>query len=300
MSLFPAKCLAIVFTLLLPRTSSSEATYDPRLLALVPPGSQNVAGLNPAPPNNWHARFLLITRRNAMDMEDFLALSGGDASRVLHHVVLAAEAAIPGRPEQHSLLASGHFDQARIYQSAIEAGAASLDYRGLGVVAINPLPRERNEMDEIRWLAVVDSSLLLFGSAASVQLELDRKLIPGTVDPELARMVTGLRRDDDAWSVVFSVRKEPAIRSLLTALNPELARVAAEGTLRFGIHYGRMIEFEYAVEPSLDSGDQGVSDLVGSFEPSKGPASFSLFASPQIDRTNGVIRRKSESFKRPL
>ena len=72
------RSLIIVFVLLLRSAPVRPVTPDQKLLRLVPPDTQVLAGINPAPPGNRHNRFVLITRENLKDMDDFKSLSGGD------------------------------------------------------------------------------------------------------------------------------------------------------------------------------------------------------------------------------
>jgi hypothetical protein len=276
MSLSPIeRTLAIALILLSCRPPARAVSPDPKLLALVPPDTQMLAGINPAPPGNRHGRFVLITGKSAKDMDDFRSLSGSDPSRLVRQVLFAAKSGEPSAPEEHSLLVSGHFDQARIYRSAIDGGGTSTDYRGFLVVEIKPFPRDHGRVEEVRWLVVLDSSVLLFGTIASVREELDQQLAPGTPDPRLVRMLAALRSDDDAWSIVLGA-KSGGIREALIALNPDLAKLADGRVLRLGIHYAHSVEFEYAVDPSSQSPPTPASQ---SAQPVSPEGSFSLLSS---------------------
>src|SRR5215469_12141974 len=279
MSLSPTRRILVVALVLLLRSAPVRAvTPDPKLLGLVPRETQILCGIKPAPPGNRHGRFVLITPKNAKDMQDFRSLSGSDATRQIYEVLFASKSGDPGDPEEHSLLVSGHFDQARIYRSAIDGGGTSKDYRGFRVVAIKPFARNQDGMDEVRWLAVLDSSVLVLGTVASVMEELDQRLNPAAPDPRLMQMLGALRRDDDAWSVVLGA-KNSGIREALTALSPDLAKLADAKVLRLGIRYAHSVEFEYAIDPSPASDKPAASDSAVSPEDGPMPGSFSLLPS---------------------
>jgi hypothetical protein len=116
------------------------------------------------------------------------------------------------------------------------------------VLVVQPFARERSEFNEVRWLTILDSSILLFGSIVSVQQELDRHLDQSPVDPHLLARLARLRRDDHSWNVLSLLTWTSHIRDALAAIDPKLAEVLKDGdTLQFGIHYGRQVEFEYEV-----------------------------------------------------
>jgi hypothetical protein len=134
------------------------ASPDPKLLSLVPPGTQIVAGMTNQVPHGRPDGFLLVGQSNAVDRSDFLSLVGVDDSRIIHQIIFAAGGADPSTSGEHSLLVSGHFDQKRIFRAAVENGARLSD-------------------------SVIDSTVAVFGTISSVQQELDRQLAGSAVPP---------------------------------------------------------------------------------------------------------------------
>jgi hypothetical protein len=220
---------------------------DARLLSLVPPNAQVVAGMTPPASNKQQpGNFLLITRNNVDDLADFLGLSGVDDKRVIHQVILVASEKEPGLFAEHSLLASGSFDQARIFKAAMENGANSGEYRGTPVLSLQPFSRDRGTLSVGRWLAVLDSSVVLFGTVASVRQEIDRHFERSEADPLLTQRLARLRRDDETWSVISGSVQNDDIRQALGSLSPDLVNIALEKcNFQIGIHYGTHIRFEY-------------------------------------------------------
>jgi hypothetical protein len=169
----------VLLTALLPFfavASTSAVTPDPKLLSLVPPIAQIVAGMNAPSVSGQPDSFLLITYNNTVDLRDFFALSGVDDLRVIQQIMMVAAEDRTSSLAEHSLLASGHFDQRRIFKAAAQNGATFNDFKGIRVLVVPPFGRDHATFREVRWLAVIDSSIALFGTIASVQRELDRHL----------------------------------------------------------------------------------------------------------------------------
>jgi hypothetical protein len=240
---------------------SSAATGDQKLLSLIPPGAQAVARIS-SRSSAIMGHYVLTSRNNGINYNDFLALTGADSTRVVHELIYVVAGDSSGMLNEHnSLLASGNFDRNRIYRSALSGGASVTRYRGLPVLVVQPFARERSEFNEVRWLAIPESSILLFGSIASVQLELDRHLDRSPADPRLVARLSRLRRDNNSWCVLSLLTWTPDIRDSLAALNPKLTELLKDGdTLQFGTHYGRQIEFEYEITTPSTEGTRRISD----------------------------------------
>jgi hypothetical protein len=271
----------------------SAAPVDQKLLSLIPPAAQIVARIS-APTNaSDTSNFLIITHNNRRDLGDFFALSGADSTRSIHEVILAA-AENAGQLSEHSLLASGNFDRERIYRSAMDNGSSIAHYRALSVLVVQAFVRERSEFSEVRWLAIPEPDVLLFGSIVSVQQELDRYLIRASIDPRLAARLSRLRRDDATWCLLSLSAWSPEIRSALAVINSELAAGLKDGdAFQFGIHYGSHVEFEYEIKTNSSVAARSISDtltqsLVG---PEKGLALLPpLDMSTDNNTVRGIIK----------
>lgn len=263
---------------------------DQKLLSLVPPGALTVSRISAPSGQGTTSSIVLTTHDNGIDLNDFLALAGADSNLSIHEVIFAATADNAGKLSEHSLLAGGNFDRGRIYRSALDNGASLSRYRGISVLVVQPFARECNEFSEVRWLAIPDSDVLLFGSIVSVQQELDRHLARSTADPRLVARLARLRRDDETWSVLSLPAWSPEIQDALAGIDPELATGLKDGdTFQFGIHYGRHVEFEYEITTNSSAATRSISDtlaqsLVG---PEKGLALL-----PPIDMStdNNTVR----------
>jgi hypothetical protein len=233
----------------------ATASPDPRILSLVPPGAQLVAGISASTIQGQPENFVLMTPNNWVDLQDFYALTGADNSRTIHQIVFMEVANKDGQPNEHSLLVSGHFDQPHVFKSAVGGGAAVTNYGGIPVLEIQPFARERRTVKGVRWLAVLNSTVLLFGSIATTQTELNRYLLQRHADESLLNRLDRLHSKDQTWCLLSatvqtlpSLARGLEIHDVLAKLSPELAEFAQSGSeLEFGVHYGRRVDFEYEV-----------------------------------------------------
>lgn len=272
--------------------SMSAVTPDAKLLSLVPPAAHVVAGMSAPMHGGQPSSFLLITHNNLVDLNDFIALSGADGSRVLEQVIMISSEGLRGATAEHSLLASGHFDQALVLRSAYRSGggANATEYRGIPILAIQPFARERGTFNDVRWLAMMDSNLALFGTIASVQQELDRYLARSVADPSLVRKLARLRRDDATWCVTTLPDHNNEIQSAFETIDSRLADILRGGdTIQFGIHYGRQVDIEYEVGMTSSPGPEAVSStLVESLKPL--PHGSSVLPAADLSTVDGGVR----------
>ena len=231
----------------------SAAPADPRLLALVPPGTQLVAGESNRTPAKGPNGFLLMGRNTLIDRRDFISLAAVDVSMSIRQIIFASGGSGPSTRGEHSILLSGHFDQAHIFRAAVENGATVSEYKGFQVLVQHPFERELGTFKDVRWLAVIDSSVALFGTRFSVQQELDRYVAGSAVDPSLMQKLSRLRSDDATWSIVETMDASDELEHAFGSLDPGLANLIHDrDSFQFGIRYGSRVEVEYEVRvPSV-------------------------------------------------
>jgi hypothetical protein len=289
------RSVAMLFFLLISVEMLSAAPPDVKLLSLVPPGARIVAGVANRPSPGKPGSFLLMTRKNVVDRNDFISLAGVDDSLIIHQMIFEAGGSDTSTMEEHSLLASGHFDQARIFKAAVENGATVSEFKGFRILIQHPFERELGTFKDVRWLTVIDSNVAVFGTRVSVQQELERHLAKSAADPSLMQKLERLRRDDATWSVLDMFKFDDEIEHALGSLDPMLAELAHAGTsFLFGVRYGRKIEVEYeGTVPSSKSAqtiaNSSVESLIaGNLE------SSSLLPHPDLtaerDSVRGVIK----------
>jgi hypothetical protein len=226
----------------------SAAPADHKLLSLVPPGTQLLAGVCSRTPAGRPDGFLVAARKNLIDRRDFTSLAGVDDSMVIRQMIFAAGGSDPSTWEEHSILVSGRFDQARIFKAAVSNGATVTEFKGFRVLVQQPFERELGSFKDVRWLAVIDSRVALFGTRFSVQQELDRYLDRSAVDPLLMQKVSRLRPDDATWSVLGRFDVDDELERAFGSLDPVLANLLHDrNSFQFGVRYRRKVEVEYEV-----------------------------------------------------
>jgi hypothetical protein len=150
---------------------------------------------------------------------------------------------------------SGHFDQTRIFKAALENGASVSEFSGIRVLVQRPLARELGTFKDVRWLALIDSTVALFGTISSVQQELSRHLAGSAVDPSLMQKLTRLRRDDATWSILGTVKHNDQVKRALSSLDPTLANLVHDGdSVQFGVRRPISRESRIQAPPSVSLG----------------------------------------------
>jgi hypothetical protein len=241
----------------------SAAPVDPKLLSLVPPGTQLVAGVSYQTPTGHLESLLVMGPDNLLDRCDFISLAGVDDSKVIRQMIFADGGSAPSTLGEHSILVSGRFDQTRIFKAAVSNGATVTEFRGFRVLVQQPFERELGTFKDVRWLVVIDSKMALFGTRFSIQQELDRYLDGSAVDPLLMQKVSRLRPDDATWSVVLGVfNADDELEQVFRSLDPALANLIHDRKpFQFGIRYGRKVEVEYEVSLPSGASAQSISNF---------------------------------------
>lgn len=238
-----AKSLLLLFVLLNTALAASSLPSDFRLIQMVPPDSQVIASVLRPTPGGQPGNLLFVTEYNKIDIEDFFALTGADTSRMIHQVVFVAALGVDGALSEHSLLVSGHFNRNVIFRFAQNGSPITESYRGQAVLLVPPFTRERSRFTQLRWLAILNSDIAIFGTPESVQSELDRQIANSRPDPGLIERLSHLGPRDQTWCLLPAPSVGGAIERVLNNLDPRLAAVAAEGgSMQYGVHFGRRIE----------------------------------------------------------
>ena len=233
---------------------------DPRLVQMVPPGNPIVAGVRSTSGSDLPRNYLMITQDNRVDLDDFLALTGMDPSRIIREVIfVGGDLAASGR--EHSLLISGVFGRGAILKYADGVRARTAEYRGIPVLAVWPFEREREYIKSRRWLAILESNIAVFGTEASVQCELDRYLDGSRADSALVEKLDRLSKKDVSWSVVAIPLSGELLKRVFGLLDPEMGKaVEAGGVFQLGFQFGRQVTVEYeltTVPASLSASSDG-------------------------------------------
>ena len=102
---------------------------------------------------------------------------------------------------------------------------------GLLAVGFSPIVRliERQSVLPIgtrrfpRWLAILDSSVVLFGTPASAREEIDRYVNRNAPDPWLTQKLARMHSDNETWCVVENVALNGEAQRALSRLDTALA-----------------------------------------------------------------------------
>jgi hypothetical protein len=284
---------AFVLTSVAVRGSASP--QKSKLLALVPEEAQIVAGIEDPHNPASRGRLLLVTHSSNLDFNDWIAITGADPHRQTDEVIEVAASSAEGELHEHLLLVAGQFDRERIFRGALENGASMGEYRGQGVLVVEPFARERLEMNALRWMVILNGRTTIFGSPVLVRQALDHYLNQSGPDPLLLKRLGQLHADVNSWNVL-----------MMSA--PMLARHVAPGQLHaawthildgadeltIGIHYGSVDRVDFAVH-AVSS--QSVSDLAGFLaEPRIVPAALATGMRPRLQNLSIMQRRVCGSF----
>ena len=149
--------------------SCMASPSNSKLLWLVPPGAQIVAGFENYHEENHHGQLLLTTRNNRLDLADWQAISGVDHKRAVEEVIEVAASSVGGELPEHLLLVAGRFDRDAIFRSLRLNGARETEYNGATVILVEPFAREKGLMVGTRWLVFLGDQLAMFGTPAMVR-----------------------------------------------------------------------------------------------------------------------------------
>jgi hypothetical protein len=219
-----------------------------KLLALVPDGAQIVAGIEDPHSPTSSGRLLLVTHSCNLDFNDWVAMASVDPHREADEVIEVATSSSAGELKEHLVLVAGRFDREHIFRAAFKNGALLAEYRGQGLLVVQPFARERQEMNDSRWMAILDDRITIFGAPELVRQALDRYMSASGPDPMLVKRLRQIHPDVNSWDV-------------LVMSGPMLARHVDPGQLHgpwnhildgadeltVGIHYGSTDRIDFAV-----------------------------------------------------
>ncbi len=178
-----------------------------KLLPLVPAGAQIVAGFQDLHGPAASGRVLLTTHNNRLDLDDWIALTGVDTTKVFDEVIEVAMSSDTVELREHLLLVAGHFDRARIFKSAEQNGAPRVSYHGETALLIKPYSRELGDMTDMRWLMILNDRTAIFGTPGMVRLAMQRYDSHYLPDPALVERLARLRSDVTSWNVFLPLSK---------------------------------------------------------------------------------------------
>lgn len=274
-----------------------------KLLWLVPPGAQIVAGFENYKDEHHHGQLLLTTRNNRLDLTDWQSIAGVDHERAFREIIEVASSPLGGQLPEHLLMVAGRFDQGTIFRSLRLHGATETQYLGQSAMLIEPFPRERGIMIGTRWLVILDNSLALFGTPASVIAAMNRYVQRANVDMVLRERLSQLPLDVSSWNVLSSLPKAPTQYIAPQASNPWSRVLAGANVLIVGARFGAKIHVHFALHANQDRGAEFFEQKTASFAEVFAPEHTGSSRPPRLagvergpDRIQGSIQLSRKQF----
>ena len=236
------QALALTFVSL-----AAASQIDYKLLALVPPGAEIVAGFENHPDPHHHGQLLLTTHADRLDLEDFIAITGADPQRGFDEVVeVAASPAGEGNLSEHLLLVEGRFDTGHIFKAAETNGSSREQIAGHTVMVIKPFSREKGDMIDTRWLAILQNRIGLFGTPCIILRALERYATHVDIDMALRERLSGLRHDVSSWNILVQP-SNPRRKILLRQGNPWAPLLDDAKVLMVGTRFGPKVRVDFSM-----------------------------------------------------
>ena len=274
-----------------------------RLLWLVPPGAQIVAGFENYKDERHHGQLLLTTRNNRLDLADWQAIAGVDHRRSFQEVIEVASSPQGGQLPEHLLLVAGRFDREKIFQSLRRMGAKETLHQGQSAMLIEPFPRERGLMIGTRWLIILDDSVALFGTPPAVIAAMNRYVQHADVDVVLRERLSQLPLDVSSWNVLSSTPLAPTQYIAPQASNPWSRVLAGANVLIVGVRFGGKIRIHFALHGNESQGPEFFSRKTTSFAEVFAPEHTGSARPPRVagvelgpDRVQGFVQLSRKQF----
>jgi hypothetical protein len=257
------RLLFIAFLLPASTVSSHAAPVNSRLLPLVPPEANIVAGIEDPHNPNSHGRLLFVTRNNCLDFDDWLSLSGVDADRRVDEFIEVAASSPRGELKERLLLVAGRFDAERIVRAAQQNSATTTEYRGATLLEVKPFAREQRQISDTRWMAFPDPQTAIFGTPWLVQRALDRFAAGEPAEARLVEQLGRLHPDVNSWNVLF-MTPDMLVRHVAAGQSnaPWVQLLTGADELALGIHYGGRARIDFAIRTTDGRQASSVASLL--------------------------------------
>jgi hypothetical protein len=236
--------------------SSAASPANSRLICLVPPGAQIVAGFENYRDPRHHGQLVLATRNNRLDLEDWQAIAGVDHRRRFEEVVEVAYSPVGGMLTEHLLLVAGKFNSERIYRSAELIGAKRSAFEGQALLEIEPFAREKGKMLATRWLVILGDRVAMLGTPLLVQSAIHRYLNRVDTDMALRERLAQLPPDVSSWNVLTSLPKARTEYTVAQAKSPWARFFEEADVLMVGVRFGPKIRVHFSLHASGDRGQE--------------------------------------------
>lgn len=170
------------------------ASIDPALLALVPPDSRLITGVDAdrARSSSFGQYMLNRVRTNDPHFEQFVNDTGFDPRRDLQAFVFATNGA---KGEGHfAILARGIFDADRLKAAAKAHGSTVQSYNGTDLFV-------SSKGQSNTGFAFLDSTSIALADTVTLKQILDNRNSPPALDPALLKLLESANTTNDVWFV---------------------------------------------------------------------------------------------------
>src|SRR5579863_3910311 len=284
---FIYRLLCILASFAIFGSSLFASPLNSKLLSLVPPGAEIVAGFENHPGGHKCGRLLLSTHNDRIDLDDWQALAGVDNKRVVDEVIEVAATSSIGRLTEHLLLVGGRFDKERIFSAAELNGAEKSEFEGLALIVIQPFAREENEMLDKRWLVILDDRIAMFGTESMVQRALRRYQSHATIDMALMERLSQMPSDVSSWNVLVAPKIEKSLS--LTQPNSLLAQlIDGAEVLMVGTRFGSTVRVDFLLHARSDQATGLLNQKASAFA--------DMFAKGRFQQSGPSPQRRGESL----
>ena len=283
---------------------SLASPLNSKLLSLVPSGVGIAAGFENYADPHRHGQMLLSMHSNRLDLADWLSISGVDTKRSLDEgIEIASASEEGGLLTEHLLLVVGKFDRSRIFRSVELNGAQRSESAGEPVMIIQPFTREKEEMQDVRWLLILDNRIGMLGTPFLVKQALLRYHTHADADQDLVEKLSQLPHDVSSWNVlVCPAAERPNI--YMHAGSRWSGLVENSDVLMVGTRFGSKIRVDFRVHADRGYGaeffkrklaafEQMFASVMGGGAKKRRAAKVSI----QADRVGGSIELSRQQFQ---
>jgi len=190
--------LRLVPLLVAAATLPAFAAVDTSLLALVPPGSKIVSGIDFDRARSSQFGQYMTARINTSDqeLEHFVNETGFDPRRDIQQMLFVSNGpAENGDSSKFAILARGNFDQDRIAAAARTKGLKAQPFQGVDIFV------DKSQHDGPSAFAFLGDGVGVMGDSETVKQIVSNRAAATALDPALQAAVTKAGTDNDAWFV---------------------------------------------------------------------------------------------------
>jgi hypothetical protein len=192
--------------------TTAFAGVDPGLLGLVMPDAQTLTGVQAdAVRTSPFGQYIISQVQIDSELNKIMTSTGFDPRRDLHELVAAHST-----PQTALVIGRGIFQPSLISAAAVQDGALSTTYRGIGILT----GKGTNQNGAAAFL---DSTTVLLGDVTSVKAAIDRRIGGTNYSGPLAQKAMEVSAANDIW---FIAAQSPATFFAGSAPNPGMNNLA--------------------------------------------------------------------------